>query len=458
MPPAVDRDLLNGWKEIAAWLGRSVRSVQRWERELRLPVHRIRAVEGQTVYARRSELEAWRASVDAALRSDDARDDEAEDEPAARAPGAPWGTAHTEPARATFAWRRVAAVLALAAALTGGALVARYWPAPATISKYELAGRHLKAIASDGRVLWAHDFGFGVRTAQFGIEPLPFDLDGDGRDEVLATVRRAVNRGTGEPLVDDVLYCFRPSGEVCWTLSGQRTFSCGDWTYAPPWQITALTVGDPDRRRAWVAFSHHTWWPSFVLEVDGAGASRLLYVQTGWISSLARWRGATDTYLVAGGVLSTHDRASVSFVPLSGQPAMAPYEGEPARFACEGAPAGRPAQIVAMPTFDAQLAREAYPFTRELMPVGSSLKARYNSGDAQAVLEIRPDLALAHLGVSSIYWVEHRSLERQGKLEHPADQCPERSASRDVLVWSPTTKWRAVTVPDSNQLAARLSR
>ena len=32
--------VLRSWKEIAAYLGKSVRSVQRWERELHLPVHR----------------------------------------------------------------------------------------------------------------------------------------------------------------------------------------------------------------------------------------------------------------------------------------------------------------------------------------------------------------------------------------------------------------------------------
>ena len=32
--------VLNSWKEIASYLGRSVRTVQRWEREFGLPVHR----------------------------------------------------------------------------------------------------------------------------------------------------------------------------------------------------------------------------------------------------------------------------------------------------------------------------------------------------------------------------------------------------------------------------------
>ena len=55
---------LNGWKEIAAYLGRSVRSVQRYERELALPVHRLTHADGQTVYAFRHEIDAWREKLD----------------------------------------------------------------------------------------------------------------------------------------------------------------------------------------------------------------------------------------------------------------------------------------------------------------------------------------------------------------------------------------------------------
>jgi len=55
---------LDSWKEIANYLGRSARCAQRWERNLGLPVHRLRHVEGFTVYAYVEELDAWRESRD----------------------------------------------------------------------------------------------------------------------------------------------------------------------------------------------------------------------------------------------------------------------------------------------------------------------------------------------------------------------------------------------------------
>ncbi len=55
-------DLLNSWKEIAAYLGRDVRTVIRWEQTRGLPVHRLPGGPKPAVYARRSELETWRKS------------------------------------------------------------------------------------------------------------------------------------------------------------------------------------------------------------------------------------------------------------------------------------------------------------------------------------------------------------------------------------------------------------
>ena len=50
---------LDSWKAIADYLGRDVRSVQRWESERGLPVHRIPGARGGGVFAYTAEIEAW---------------------------------------------------------------------------------------------------------------------------------------------------------------------------------------------------------------------------------------------------------------------------------------------------------------------------------------------------------------------------------------------------------------
>jgi tetratricopeptide (TPR) repeat protein len=58
--PAPDR--LDSWKEIAAYLSRSERTVRRWEDKEELPVHRLQHDKRGSVYAYTRELDAWRVS------------------------------------------------------------------------------------------------------------------------------------------------------------------------------------------------------------------------------------------------------------------------------------------------------------------------------------------------------------------------------------------------------------
>jgi hypothetical protein len=50
---------LDCWKEIATYLRSSVRSVRRWEKEEGLPVRRHVHDKGDSVYAFRTDLDAW---------------------------------------------------------------------------------------------------------------------------------------------------------------------------------------------------------------------------------------------------------------------------------------------------------------------------------------------------------------------------------------------------------------
>ena len=51
---------LESWKEIAAYLGRDVRTAQRWERNDQLPVRRLQHAKLASVYAYSDELDEWR--------------------------------------------------------------------------------------------------------------------------------------------------------------------------------------------------------------------------------------------------------------------------------------------------------------------------------------------------------------------------------------------------------------
>jgi|SRR5579883_625883 len=61
-------EILNSWKEISAHLGRGVRTAQRWERDLGLPVRRPRGKHRSAVIAFRKELDLWLAHCPLTMR------------------------------------------------------------------------------------------------------------------------------------------------------------------------------------------------------------------------------------------------------------------------------------------------------------------------------------------------------------------------------------------------------
>jgi TolB-like protein/Flp pilus assembly protein TadD len=99
-------DRLDSWKEIAAYLRRSVRTVHRWESEQGLPVHRHLHQSSGTVYAFKSELDEWWASRKVEL---EAAVETAEEPPAAAIP--------FRPGIGLIRWLIVAGVVVSAAAL-----------------------------------------------------------------------------------------------------------------------------------------------------------------------------------------------------------------------------------------------------------------------------------------------------------------------------------------------------
>lgn len=137
-PPAPSRGEprdghLDSWKEIAAHLGRDVRTAQRWERGEGLPVHRHQHDKLGSVYAYRDELNAWKAARSArpdpqgvgdavAVEATVPMSDERHDVGPPRSPGA------ARPGR-DRARRLVLAGIALLVVGLGAWLFQRQWPA-----------------------------------------------------------------------------------------------------------------------------------------------------------------------------------------------------------------------------------------------------------------------------------------------------------------------------------------
>lgn len=184
---------LTSWKAIAAVFNRDVRTVQRWEKEEGLPVHRHLHHRRHSVWASREELEAWWEQRGAALTAE--RDSDGPRHEAAPLPPPP-----PEPPVVHGPGRALRAVLsatALALAVTTSGSTGR-----ATTSWIEAAVSPLGSLPGASNI--------EVRGLQ--------DLNGDGVDDLLL----------GSDPSGETLICFGPATatrdrpDVRVSVTGQR--------------------------------------------------------------------------------------------------------------------------------------------------------------------------------------------------------------------------------------------
>ncbi len=115
---------LESWKEIAFYLGRSEKTVRRWEGTEGLPVHRLHHQKRGSVYAYSGELEAWREARKTGIGSEPAVPD-SEVEVGAGHPERP-NSRKGVPARRLKSWQL--GFIAAALCITGS-LVGMHWGA-----------------------------------------------------------------------------------------------------------------------------------------------------------------------------------------------------------------------------------------------------------------------------------------------------------------------------------------
>jgi hypothetical protein len=419
-------DTLNGWKEIAAFLGKSVRTAQRWERELGLPTHRIKTPDGQIIFSKRSEIDVWRSSTDQRrLGLPDSSPD------------------HAGPSRGRkIAWAAAAFVVLVAGALGIWKLHARWRPAAPTTLRF--VGREIQAVDPSGAVVWAHRFDSDVSPLLGATVSIArVDIDGDGQPDDLVPIRYGPYQ---EPisLKSDGLMALSSDGRVLWTATSNRTVACGGERYTGPWKIDAYLVSrDTAPARVFVAYSHHTWWPSFVMEILRDGTQVPRYFQAGWIESLAEWKTPSGTWGVAGGVMNEPARASVALFDLNGSEQVMPATD--AKFSCSITGTRPPPQrVVLLPELEVTRAGgDAYAMVADLRVVGSDLRA--DTG-ANVVTTISADGTVTDLSAGDDYWMAHRKLEASHKLTHSVASCPELTTPKEVRSWTPAGGWRSSTI------------
>ncbi len=315
---------IHGWKDIAKYFGRGVRTVQRWEAELGLPVRRVRAKTGDTVYAEKPELDGWLAARGREL-DDNGSDPRGSDVHLAEAP----------PRRPGSIVLGLISLSVLAALVLSG-VVYGFRPIASGLPTWcRVENNALMVYGSDNRLLWQHVF-TEVLQPEFGPYSEITDLDGDGLPEVLFLAK------TRNPYRER-FYCFNHDGSLRFQESSVGPIRFGAVTYDPPFAPRSLrTIAEPDGTRSvWLLRIHWEMFPSLAQRISPHGKVLSEYWNNGHLRSVSEaWIGGQRVVLLGG--LSNEMKLAAALVALPYERASGSTPAGTQEFRCSNCPAGSP--------------------------------------------------------------------------------------------------------------------
>lgn len=424
---------LDSWKEIADYLGRDVRTAMRWAKSQQLPVRRVGG-QGRSVFAFTDEIDAWLAG-----------------RPAAAPDPPPAALAEADAAAPTR--RRLRYPAYAIAIVTLAVLVIIIGPRPGWSARPGAGGLPVRVEVDEWTVSLTdgtrrrelHRFDPDVTPTLTPATPRFHDADGDGTRDVLVGISTYVDHHHRAPRTGELINVSH-DGDIRWRFTFDDVLTFRQERFDGPWGLTdwSLSPGSAPARIA-VAAHHHTWWASMATVLDHRGRRLRTFVHPGWIESLM-W--LDEGRLALAGFTNARDAAMLTVLDVERPDARAPgTENTP--FECVSCATGTP-------PFYATFGRSEL----NVLHGGRFNRARVSrqngrivvrtvevDGDplsATAIYEFDSELRLLRAQYDDLYWTMHARLEREGRVTHTRETCPERDGPAAVHVWS-DAGWRRVT-------------
>jgi hypothetical protein len=437
---------LDSWKEIAAYLGRDLRTVRRWE-EKGLPVRRVPGGERRAVFAYRREIDAWMTGQrDAVL-----------------APAVP--SLSTIPVKIDTPGSRVSAkrvlfALALCGLVAGAYLLWREFYG-GSVASVVFSGNSLVARNQRGVVVWRYHFEQPL-VARFAEHPenriTTADLGPDRKGDLLVSVPWfSPDRAD---YLSDSLFCFSAQGKLRWRHAFEEKPRFGEHEYASPWLVEWPGIGGfkEDRPIIWAVALQGFGAASTLTKLDPDGNQLALFVNWGHIATLKQVSNGSGSYILVGGISNQCNCAMLAVVredsPWGSSPSLE------AAYACENCPQGRPYRYFLFPKSELTLLSGTSYNNLRLIHSGNGhvwLAVSETDPDSPAPgpnwikYDLSEDFVPASYAISDHFWTLHRQMEAEGKIHHTVEQCPERSGPRKVQMWSAERGWEWISVPKSTE-------
>jgi hypothetical protein len=441
--PAADvagRRTLTGWKEIATHFDKGVRTVQRWEEELSLPVRRIKTGRGDTVYAFVDELEAWRdGHVDDGLGSGPAGDTSPKASHA-EGSGAPRATTRRYGAFVLAAMGMLGLVLATASRSSfrlgrttdqGESTGERPAAAVAQPASWTLDVDTLRVFDAAGRFLWAFRFEGPPAAGWEGGGPARHppririeDLDGDGNREVVLAFIPAEPRFSGS-----TLWCFDHRGRARFTHRPGKSVRFGDRTYSPPWEILDVffSLDRPERRMLFVTWTHVQSgdFPCLLEKLSPDGAVESEFWSAGFISSVTNGAMGGRPSIFVGAANNESGGTSLAVFDADSVRGAAPATTSDKT--CRDCPPGWPRTFIVFPRLEFKRLVGGFPFVTQVRQqstgelrvfIDQSYEPEWPATQADVHYDLDAGFVPNKAEVGDRYLASHERLRAEGVLDH----------------------------------------
>lgn len=471
---------LDSWKEIAAYLRRDGRTAIRWEKTRDLPVHRVPGGKRKAVFAFTNELDDWltreeRGSQSASgyRRTADRSAKVTLAETSHPIVSSDDLDLHTEALqvedascgekRFTLTLRSLALWATIIGATTFAILAFRssvfaHRP-PSSMVRLGFSANAVEAFDGKGKLIWTHGFSGSLEPSalsrQRTLTDVSFigDFRGNGGKEAIvsAPIRMGFNSPEQYQLETDF---FSGTGQLLWSYVPHGSFEFGKYRLDGPWAFGDIFVSHIGKPQIWAAFLQSVWGNSYVVNLDPASGKDILrYVNTGTIRALNEIRVGQKTFLLVGGFNNEEDRGSLAIVEESRAFATSP-QTPGSRHECTDCPPGQSDFYFVFPRSEINEIQAIHENSiTQIFVNGNQIEAVKGGVDQEDVTRVHylinaaDGFHLSAIRFNSEYDSTHRRFEREGKLQHSLEKCPERLNPRPVQLWTPKAGWANVALP-----------
>jgi hypothetical protein len=426
------RARLDSWKEIAAYLGRDVRTAMRWAKAQGLPVRRVAGGRGHSVFAFTGEIDAWLAS-----------------QTATPAPAPSPGVLPTSRPWAVGRWMIGVLVLVGAAALVSSGL--GWAPSDPSDVTVTVEGNAVAIRTSHGGTRVIHPFDSStvvVPIGRTGGSHVVADLDDDRVPEILVGVSYRQLAPDQGGLRSGEILSLSTAGHLHWRYEPTVTLRFPRQSFSSPWSIVDWQVSPgPGRRRVAVVSHHYIWWPALVTVLDDGGHEVGSFVNSGWIEHV-QW--LDNGRLLISGFDNARNGGMMAVVDARHPTGHAPNAGASDEYVCQSCPEGNPLVYIVFPRSEVNLAASARFNRAQTQILSDRIVATTTEGGgdnteiASALYEFGPDLTYEHATYGDRYWDEHHRLEVAGLIQHPREKCPQKNGPDHIDVWTRDQGWRRI--------------